>query len=499
MRALLEGRFDEGEQLAREAFVVGRREFRQDAALVFMLQSSAWLWDRGCLEELEAPLRAQVEQFPNIPVFRCGLVTLYSELGREKEAARVFGSLAGRDFADLPRDATWLSAMAYLSMGCAFLGDIHRAAILYELLQPHIRSVVIAGPAAVCLGSVSRYLGLLAATRGEWETARGHLEDALEMNTRLRARPLVARTQYDYAQMLLCKRDASDAERARDLLHGALDTARGLGMKGLEGRIVGLTGEVEDGALVEARLAAPVRRLVVAPAASPERAGGGAAAQARRGVVMSFPARADSAADHDLPARAAGTRAGPAPPPNTAVFRQEGEYWTISYQGNVFRLKDALGLRYLAQLLQHPGRDFLAADMVAPLGESGRERPALGDAGEVLDAQARSAYERRLEDLRDQIEEARSFNDPERVSRARAEMDFLADELARAVGLGGRPRRAASHLERARLNVTRRIRFVLDKIAAHDASLGRYLATTVKTGTFCSYTPDPRFPLSWVF
>jgi hypothetical protein len=36
--------------------------------------------------------------------------------------------------------------------------------------------------------------------------------------------------------------------------------------------------------------------------------------------------------------------------------------------------------------------------------------------------------------------------------------DFLVAELARAVGLGGRDRRAASHAERARLNATRAIR-----------------------------------------
>jgi hypothetical protein len=35
------------------------------------------------------------------------------------------------------------------------------------------------------------------------------------------------------------------------------------------------------------------------------------------------------------------------------------------------------------------------------------------------------------------------------------------------------------------------------KIIANDPSLGRYLATTVKTGTFCSYVPDPRMVVSW--
>jgi hypothetical protein len=65
----------------------------------------------------------------------------------------------------------------------------------------------------------------------------------------------------------------------------------------------------------------------------------------------------------------------------------------------------------------------------------------------------------------------------------------LADELARAVGLGGRDRRAGSASERARINVQRRIRDVLTRVAELDASLGRHLELHVKTGVFCSWEP----------
>jgi eukaryotic-like serine/threonine-protein kinase len=84
--------------------------------------------------------------------------------------------------------------------------------------------------------------------------------------------------------------------------------------------------------------------------------------------------------------------------------------------------------------------------------------PDLGDAGELLDAMAKAAYRARLEELRADLEEAERFSDPGRAARSRQEIDFLEDELARAVGLGGRDRRAAAHAERARLNVTRAIR-----------------------------------------
>lgn len=57
----------------------------------------------------------------------------------------------------------------------------------------------------------------------------------------------------------------------------------------------------------------------------------------------------------------------------------------------------------------------------------------------------------------------------------------------------------ASHVERARVNVTRAIKTVVKKIATYSQSSGWYLSTTIKTGQFCVYLPDPRFSIAWQF
>jgi hypothetical protein len=179
----------------------------------------------------------------------------------------------------------------------------------------------------------------------------------------------------------------------------------------------------------------------------------------------------------------------------------------------VVRLKDAKGLHLLARLLAHPGREFHATDLeaaerqpgeAAPVGQGvGAEggelevRSDLGDAGALLDATAKAAYKTRLAELRAELEEAERFNDPLRATQARQVMDFLVGELARAVGLGGWDRRAASHAERARLNATRAIRAAMANLARANPSLGRHLASTIRTGRYCSYTPDPRAPIAW--
>jgi non-specific serine/threonine protein kinase len=123
----------------------------------------------------------------------------------------------------------------------------------------------------------------------------------------------------------------------------------------------------------------------------------------------------------------------------------------------------------------------------------------LGDAGEALDTQARTAHRQRIAELREELTEARNFNDRGRIEKLEAEIEFFTQELAGAVGLGGRNRKAASATERARVNVTRAIKTVVKKIAEQNPALELYFSTTIKTGAFCSYTPDPRFPLTWQF
>jgi tetratricopeptide (TPR) repeat protein len=197
------------------------------------------------------------------------------------------------------------------------------------------------------------------------------------------------------------------------------------------------------------------------------------------------------------------------PVASSNLFRREGDYWSVIFEGHTVRVRDLKGMRYLARLLGDPGREYHVLDLVAAETGSGAQvdssqaaglpRSALGDAGESLDAQARDAYRRRLAELEDDIEQARAIGDAERAAQADAERDFLARELARAFGLSGRDRRAASASERARAAVTRAIRQAMTRIAEHHPQLGQHLSRTIRTGTYCAYVPDPRAPAGWRF
>lgn len=202
---------------------------------------------------------------------------------------------------------------------------------------------------------------------------------------------------------------------------------------------------------------------------------------------------------------------GERPPPPVArdaretenIFRREGDYWSVAFEGHIAHLRDMTGVRYLAQLLANPGREFHVLDLVgllqgAPAETAHVVEPGLrcrdaSDAGEMLDPRAKEAYRRRLTEIEDDLEEARALGDASRVEQATAERDFLS----RAVGLGGRDRRAGSAAERARASVTRAIRQAMGRIRAHHPPLAAHLERAIRTGTYCAYLPDPRVPVAW--
>ena len=179
---------------------------------------------------------------------------------------------------------------------------------------------------------------------------------------------------------------------------------------------------------------------------------------------------------------------------------REGDHWALRYRGREARLRHAKGLGHLGVLLEHPAVEIHVLELVAAAeratapAAAPRAEPAVDDAagaGAGLDAEAKAAYRARVEDLRDELEQARDWLDHERASQAQAELDFIARELARAVGLGGRDRPTASPAERARQNVGRAVHKAVRQIASALPELGAHLERAVSTGMYCSYRPEP--------
>jgi tetratricopeptide (TPR) repeat protein len=169
--------------------------------------------------------------------------------------------------------------------------------------------------------------------------------------------------------------------------------------------------------------------------------------------------------------------------PTVARLRREGDVWLLDYEGRSSCVQDAKGMHHLAVLLASPGTP-IAATRLAGNGGAAAER-----AGGARDAAAQQ-HERAVA-LREDLEEARAFNDPERIAQVRAGLEELAGELATASAGTREP------AERARLNVTRALRTALARIGSHEPELGLLLQRSIRTGSSCVYVPDPAAQLTW--
>jgi len=422
-RATLGGRFAQAEALAREGLEAGTRAQHQGVGIFYGTALAMIRFAQGRFAELEGLLRENAVRYPSIPTWRAALAYALVEAGRDVEARVEVERLSARDFADLPRDFTWLSSVAFLSLACAALADAPRAAALYALLLPYARyHVRVTRIGIVTMGAVAHYLGVCAAAQQRWDEAVAHLDAAVEANAAIGGVTFLANSHHQRGLALRARGRPGDRERAPQ----DLDLAR----------------QMADTLAIRLQLQ---RR----PAERPET--------------------------------------------GRAVLRAQGDYWTVAYRTPAFRLKHTVGLAYIAKLVADPGREHHVLEL-AGHREAG---DAVGGAGPLLDARAKAAYRERVEELKDELEEAMRWADAARAAQARLEMEALAGQLANAVGLGGRDRPVASDAERARSSVTKAIKAAVARIAEQDPLLADHLRRSLRTGTFCTYIPDPSRPISW--
>ena len=236
MRALLDGRLDESEALAQQAFAAGQQSGRPLALNSFLIQHGFTLWERCRYGELEPTLRGFVAQNPLIVFARCALQLSLLQLERRDEARIEFERLAEEEFRLVPRDWNWLPSMFVLAEICAEVGEVKHAEILYRLLAPYLSHNAMLG-FVYSFGSIARALGKLAAICGHFGVARAHFEAALTANRKIRAATWLADAQCELAGMLLTRGAVSDRARAQDLITGARQTAEALGLVRLQRKL----------------------------------------------------------------------------------------------------------------------------------------------------------------------------------------------------------------------------------------------------------------------
>jgi tetratricopeptide (TPR) repeat protein len=243
MRALMKGRYSDAASSAQHFLEIGNRVQDQNAPQSFGAHLFLRLWEDNRLTEVSTLLEEFIAQHPMIPAWKSAALFIHSET-KDVEAIRLFDEFAEFGFDNLPLNETWAVAMQMLSSACVNIGDHSSALQLYQLSLPGKMHHTIVGYGVMSFGSRARELGNLASLMGRFEEAEEHFELAISQNRKTGAAPWVARSQFDYAQMLARQRDPAVKDRIRELIADAQQAADRLGMVRLKLQVADLVKEL---------------------------------------------------------------------------------------------------------------------------------------------------------------------------------------------------------------------------------------------------------------
>jgi tetratricopeptide (TPR) repeat protein len=219
VRAIVDGDLGAAETWVHEAFETGTASGQPDAPLMFGLQLANVRYFQGRLGELVEPIVQVAGQPDSLSGYRVQAAVALIESGRADEAREL---VIAEDFQSVPLDSIWSMVMVVWADACSRLGLVDRASELYELLQPFPGQMA---AASLMYGSTDWALGTLATMLGRYEQAEDHFAGAAELDQRLGAPLLLARTRAGWARMLIARGRPADIERAEQMLGQAEDVA----------------------------------------------------------------------------------------------------------------------------------------------------------------------------------------------------------------------------------------------------------------------------------
>lgn len=425
MRALARGDVATSDSCIREAEQL--HAVSDDPALTLSLSAHRLASARQLHRDAELlAMAADVSRLPTGVVARDTIASLVraASFTRIEDKARASAELRG-----LGATARALEEglfLAFLAEATAFAGSVEQCRRLRALYVESSTQQISSGHVQMSYeGPVLRPIALLDAALGDFAAAERHLRAALSTVSEQGFKSWMAQLDYDLAVLL--QRLGRERE-ALTLLDAALELARELPMPGLAER-----------------------------------------AMKRARVLGAMP-----------PAAPLSER----PLPTSYRMTREGDVWSLSFKGRSFRLKDSRGLQLLARLVEHSGEEIHVLALASDDAGSSLHDTSQG---ELLDARAKHEYKERTLELRQELAEAERNNDVGQLERLTREQALLESELARALGLGGKARGSGSPSERARVNVQRRLKDAIARVAEADAECGQFLERYVRTGNYCVF------------
>jgi DNA-binding CsgD family transcriptional regulator len=238
-----EGRFDDAVRYGTEALQLATRGGHQAADFTYrILVSSCRLKTSGGPLE---PGFGYVHGGPD--VFHVFPAMLAADGGDLETAAALF-RLALPDMHEIDGSALQVQIHTAFAAVAWALDRADVAPAVYAALEPFAEELGVSTFwQAASLGSVSRYLGQMAALVGDWDRVEVDFSRAMRRNLETGARAEIAETRFDWATALLRHGLARDRERASAMLDAAVRGAIELRMEPLRVRAAAALAALKGG------------------------------------------------------------------------------------------------------------------------------------------------------------------------------------------------------------------------------------------------------------
>ncbi len=164
------------------------------------------------------------------------------------------------------------------------------------------------------------------------------------------------------------------------------------------------------------------------------------------------------------------------------AFIKRGDIWEMAFDGKSIIAIELKGFFDIAKMLASPEKQFHCTELMGT---------GLFSEGEpVFDDKAKKAYRRRLQELKEEIDETDLLHNHERRTQLQMEYDSLMRHLTTSLGIGGKSRKTNDPVEKVRSAVTWRVRKAIQRIEKEHPVFGKHLSLSIKTGVFCAYRPE---------
>jgi tetratricopeptide (TPR) repeat protein len=227
---MLRGDFEDAEAHSASALELGLATGQPDAATGYAAQLGVIRFSQGRTAEIVDLLLQAAVDTPGLPALVTFGGCVFVDVDRPDDARSWIEPFVADDFAAVPVDLYWTTAMGFLAYAIERLEWREAAAALVERIRPYPDQLAYCG--ATAFGSLAQWAGLLEALLGRREEAVQHFALASDMCSRNGIKWGLAMNELAWGRYLSEWDGPGDRVRATELLTSALGAARqhGYGM-----------------------------------------------------------------------------------------------------------------------------------------------------------------------------------------------------------------------------------------------------------------------------